>query len=382
MNVLGDPIVFWVLRLLLFAVLFFCGKSISKSKDKSFMSYLWIAILFFALIEGLRWMRGTDYENYMHHFERGVSQKSEPLYNIFISIIHSLSINPTIVFVFISGFLIYGLGINFRNFKVSAIWGLPLIYLLLGYQAENLVRQYLAISFLGLAYYNYYLDKYKGMLTCLAIAPLIHITGILGSFVFLLLVWKKIQLKRVWYVWGLVGVYLAAYFFWDPEWLSQLAFLVGSLNVEDSSQLSVYITNADYHFTEEGSISARAGIEVKQSFINVALYFLTDLAIIIAGFFACRKNEKYILLYLFSYLGILFQVLFGDIQVLMRFGYWFSWMCPFLIALIICFNDYGKYKLFRFAVLFLFFARYAYYGVILQIGRISMEEGCMFIWDK
>lgn len=346
------------------------------------MSYMWIAILFFALIEGLRWMRGTDYENYLIHFTRGVSQKSEPLYNIFISLIHSLSINPTIVFVFISGFLIYGLGINFKNFKASAIWGLPLIYLLLGYQAENLVRQYFAISFLGLAYYNYCRDKYKGMLICLAIVPLIHVTGILGSIVFLLFFWKKIHLKRVWYVWGLVGVYLAAYFLWDPEWLSQFSLFVGSLNLEDSSQLSVYIINSDQHFTEAGSISARAGIEVKRSVINIALYFLTDLAIIITGFFACRRNEKFSLLYLFSYLAILFEVVFGDIQVLMRFGYWFSWMCPFLIALIICFNDYGKYKLFRFIVLSLLFARYAYYGVLLQVGHISMEEGCMFIWDK
>lgn len=382
MHYLGDPTIFWFFRLLLFAILFFCGYSITKGKDRPFFTYLWIAIIAFAMIEGLRWMRGTDYENYLIHFTTGKSEKSEPFYNIFISTVHSLHINPTIVFIFLSGFLIGGLGLNFKNLKVAAIWGLPLIYLMLGYQAENLVRQYFAISFLGLAYYSYYLDKFKWMLLCLIMAPLIHISGLLGSVFFLLFTWKRIKLSHTWFVWGFVLVYLAAFFLWNPEWLSQVAVLLGAFNVDDSSQMSLYITNAEYHFSESGSLSAMEGIEIKRSRINIAVYFLTDLAIIITGFFACRDKNKLTLIYLFSYIGILCGVLFGDIQVLMRLGYWFSWMCPFLVAIVAVFNDYGKYKYMKPVVLFLLFSRYAFYGIINNIGHITMEEGCMFIWDR
>ena len=379
MNVLGDPFVFWTLRLLLFAILFICGSNLSKSKTKNFTAFLWVAIIAYALIEGLRWMRGTDYENYFIHFNTGVCEKDEPLYNIFISFVHSLNISPILVFVFLSGFFLAGLGIIFKNFRPAAIWGLPLIYLMLGYQAENLVRQYFAISFLGLAYYFYYKDETKWMLFSLLIAPLIHISGILGTVFFLLFTWKKIEL-RFW--WLFVIVYCAAYFLWNPEWLSNVAVVLGAINVDDSSAMSMYITNAEHHFSEEGSLSAMEGIVIKRSRINVAIYFLTDLAVIIVGYFACLKNKKLVLIYLFSYIGIICQVLFGDIQVLMRFGYWFSWMCPFLVALVVIYKDYGKYSFLKYIVLFLLFARYVFYGIINNIGHITMEEGCMFIWDK
>lgn len=381
MNHLGDPTIFWILRLLLFGILFICGISISKTKKKSVAFYLWIAIIAFALVEGLRWMRGTDYENYYYIFKTGECDKDEPLYLLFVKFVHSLGINTTLVFVFLSGLLMAGLGIIFKikELRVAAIWGFPLIYLMLGYNAENLVRQYMAISFLGFALYFYFLDKYKWMLLFLLTAPLIHVSSLLGVVFFLFFTWKKIGLINVWIF---VGVYLAAYFLWNPDWLSNVALALGALDVNDSSAMSVYIENADRHFTEEGSISAKEGLDTHRSIINIALYFVTDIALIIAGHFACRKNQKLVLVYYFSFIGILCQVLFGDIQVLMRFGYYFSWMLPLLISIIAVYNNYGKYELLKYVVWFLLIARYAFYGVIHQIGRITMEEGCMFIWDK
>lgn len=376
---MGDPFIFWTLRLFLFAVLFVCGVGISKGKKQTFVYCFFVAIVAFALVEGLRWMRGTDYENYLYNFRTGITYKDEPLYQLFVTVVYSLRLSPTFVFILLSGLLMTGIGINFKNYRKAAIWGLPLIYLMLGYQAENLVRQYFAISFLGFAYYFYCVDKYKSMLLCLLIAPFIHTSAVLGSLVFLLFTWKKIELVNISFF---VGAYLVAYFIWNPEWLSDYALLLSGLNVDDSSAMSVYINHADHHFSTEGSLSAMEGIEVRRSRINIILYFLTDIAVIIVGYFACKKNQKLTLLYYFSFLGILFQVLFGDIQVLMRFGYLFSWMCPILIALVITFKDYGKYEILKFVLWFLIFARYAFYGIIHQIGKITMEEGCMFIWDK
>lgn len=376
---LGDPSVFWFLRLLLFAILILCGFSFSRTKNKSVAVYMWIAIVAFALVEGLRWMRGTDYETYLYFFKTGDCNKDEPLFLTLVKLVNSLQINPTLVFVALSGLFMWGVGIIFKNYKYAAIWGLPLIYLMMGYNAENLVRQYMAISFLGFAYYYYCLDKNKGMLLCLAIAPFIHVSALLGSVAFLFFTWKNLKIVNVWIF---VGIYLALYFIWDPEWLSQYALLLGTLDVDDSSAMSVYLDHAERHFTEEGSLSARDGIEIHHSLINRATYFLTDLAIIITGYFVCRDNQKLTLVYYFSFIGIVCQVMFGDIQILMRFGYYFSWLLPLLIALIAVYKKYGRFQLLRYVVLFLLFARYAFYGVIRQIGSITMEEGCMFIWDK
>lgn len=379
MNVLGDPSVFWFLRLLLFGILIISGLIISKGDDKTFKRCLWLAIVAYALIEGLRWMRGTDYEAYFHMFSTGECEKPEPLFLLFVNIIHSLGINPTIAFIFTSGMLIGCLGLVFKNFKAAAVWGLPLIYLMLGYNAENLVRQYMAISCLGVAYYYYYLDKRKLMLLFLILAPCIHLTAIIGSAAFFLFAWKDFKPIKVWWF---VGMYLAAYFLWNPELLEPLGVFLSMLDVDDSSVFSVYIINAETHFTEEGSISLRDGLEIHRSLINIVLYFLTDLAIIIAGYFTCKKNQKYLLIYYISFIGLLCQQVFGDIQVLMRFGYYFSWMLPILISIIAVNKDYGKQNFWRVVILALFFARYAFYGVIHQIGYITMEEGCMFIWDR
>lgn len=375
----GDLTIFWSLRLLLFAILMICGFCISTSKKKSFTPYFWLAIIAYALVEGLRWMRGTDYENYFYAFKTGIINKDEPLYLLLVKSVSSLKIEPTLIFLSLSGLFMSSIGIIFKNLRFAALWGFPLIYLLLGYNAENLVRQYIAISFFGFAYYFYCIEKYKWMLLCLLIAPLFHVSSLLGVIFFLLFTWKKIKMVNVW---AYVGIYLFAYFLWNPEWLSNFSLLIGSLNLDGSDNLSMYVNKSDIYFTSEGSLSARDGIVIHRSLINRVVYFLTDITILIVGYFSCLKNQKLILLYYFSFLGILAQVLFGDIQILMRFGYYFSWMLPILIALVIKFNDYGKYQYMKIFVLFLLFAKYGYYMLISRIGKMAMEEGCMFIWDK
>lgn len=375
----GDLTTFWFLRLLLFAILMTCGFCISTSKKKSFTPYLWAAIIAYALIEGLRWMRGTDYETYLYFFKTGICPKDELFFLCLVKLVSFYKIEPSLVFIFGSGLFIGGIGIIFKNLRFAALWGLPLIYLLHGYNAENLVRQYMAISFFGFAYYFYYIEKYKWMLLCLFIAPLIHISSLIGVLFFLLIIWKQIKLVNFW---AYVAIYIAAFFLWNPEWLSNIAFLIGSLNLDNSENLSTYFYKADIWFTQEGSLSAKYGLVIHRSLINRVLYFLTDIAIIIVGYFACLKNQKLVLIYYFSFGGIVAQVIFGDIQVLMRFGYYFSWMLPILIALVIKFNDYGKYHYMRLLVLFLLFAKYGFYLLINCIGKMPMEEGCMFIWDK
>lgn len=375
----GDLTIFWLLRLLLFAILMICGYCISTSKKKSFTPYFFVAIIAFALVEGLRWMRGTDYGNYYYFFKTGIASKDEPLFLFFIKFVSALKVDPTIVFIFLSGLLISGIGIIFKNLRIAALWGFPLIYLLLGYNAENLVRQYMAISFFGFAYYFYYIEKYKWMLLCLFLAPLIHVSSLLGIIFFLLFTWKRIKLLNVWFY---VSIYFVAYLLWNPEWLYDLAIIVSALNLEESQNLYTYTNNADIWFTQEGSISARDNIVIHRSLINRVVYFLTDIVIIIVGYFACHKNQKLVVLYYFSFLGILAQVLFGDIQLLMRFGYYFSWMLPILIALVVKFNDYGRYQYMKLLVLSILFAKYGFYLLISRIGKMPMEEGCMFIWDK
>ena len=57
---LGDPIVYWLLRILLLVTLLVCGWGISY-QEKIFKVYALVAGAAYSLIQGLRLERGQDY---------------------------------------------------------------------------------------------------------------------------------------------------------------------------------------------------------------------------------------------------------------------------------------------------------------------------------
>ena len=65
-HTIGDPTIFWILRLVVFLSLLYSGYLISyKDKDgKSFWKFSSIGISVYSLVEGLRWNRGIDYPHY------------------------------------------------------------------------------------------------------------------------------------------------------------------------------------------------------------------------------------------------------------------------------------------------------------------------------
>lgn len=60
----GNPTVYWFFYLLLLSILLLCGYRISKDGYVEFKKFEHLAIASFEHIEGLRWLRGTDYWHY------------------------------------------------------------------------------------------------------------------------------------------------------------------------------------------------------------------------------------------------------------------------------------------------------------------------------
>ena len=62
----GDPILYWILRFIVLLSFFLSGYLISyKDKNgRNYWKYSSICIIFYSLIEGLRWNRGVDYPHY------------------------------------------------------------------------------------------------------------------------------------------------------------------------------------------------------------------------------------------------------------------------------------------------------------------------------
>lgn len=381
---MGDVTVFWILRLLLVGILVYSGFNMSRSSNSNtYKRFALLACLFFSIIEGLRWMRGTDYPAYYYYLTHGISnltrENLEPLFVLINNFFLNSPLSPHVAFMFFSGLLMGGYCIAFSKYKDSAKWGIVLALLLVGYAAENLVRQYLAISILLIAWYFYVEEKKYLMYLCLIAVPFIHRTGLLGVLIFLLLTWKKVSLGNIWIY---IGIFLGLHLIWNPDWLEGFSFFLSSLNVDPDSSYSVYMENADRHFTMEGSTTLLHGSKGGVSILFLVISFLSDLSIIIVGYFACVNDRKLYIPYYFTYIGIVGSIMVADIELLCRILYWFSCMAPIVIGLVTCYKNYGKYNNLKNVILVVIFIRYAFYGLVRSIGRMPMDEGCMFIWDK
>lgn len=347
--------------------------------------YYWVAVSIFALIEGLRWLRGVDYYNYYHLFLTGKPWSSsvikEPLFKGFINLVSSFEIHPTFAFILLSGLLIASFGLVIKRYKETAFIALPFFFLLIGVSAENIVRQYAATSFLMLAY-KYYLDENKrAMYFFLIIAFLTHYAAIFGVFMFLFLKQEFIPFK---YPLVYVTVYIIFYFTWNPEWLdifSVYLIEIGSFIGDTGTDMDNYLENADFWFTEKSSLSILDRGSSGPGFLYKAVQVLANSSIIYYGFTVCKDNKKLHIVFFFSYIALFLLFMTGRMELLKRFALFLNWMMPFMVGLIfskpnVFKNNKEKYICFAFI-----FLNYAYYGCIHYVGTRPLT-GCGFIWDK
>ena len=373
---MGNISVYWGLIFLLTFILFLCGSAISKKRGVNTNFYFGVAILSFALVEGLRWMRGTDYYDYYSLVLNGTANAriTEPVFCFFVDIIHYLQLNPTWFFVISSALLIGSYTPIFKKRPEAAILGIPLIYCCLGVQAENLVRQYLAIPFLILAYNYYCNDDRKKMLLCLAMAPLVHYSAILVVLIFVLMAYVKLPVGKP-YIFAII--YIVLFFLWDSAYLDQFAIVISAINFGDLNVYSDFTDNAYKWFTDEGGNGSGF-----TSIVVITVEFLTQLSIIVFGHEACKKDPKLYILYYFAFISILISIIAGDIQLLFRMGYWFSWTLPIIVGIIVSFN-YAKYSPYIKTICSMLYLLYFVYALNFHhLGTIPFSEGCMFVWDK
>lgn len=152
-----------LLRFFLLISLGFIGYYISRKKKWKW-KYTIIPTFIFGLIEGLRYMRGTDYIIY---YERYITIKSldiwsfdeDPLFIILCQNLLDLKVPFQGFIILCSCFLIFSSFFLLKEQKHSMLFSLPIIAILGMTDAENLIRWYLAFSFLIIGIY--YLIKNK-----------------------------------------------------------------------------------------------------------------------------------------------------------------------------------------------------------------------------
>lgn len=379
--VMESETAFWFFRLLLFAIFVFCGWGISyKNKDNNYFWYYGLlAIVSWMFIEGLRYGRGPDYYHYSDELvgKWDLEFDREPLYQLFVDLYRSLGLHYCYAFILYSWLLVTGFVLTVKNFKQYAWCLMPLFFLINMYQGENMIRQFIAISFLFFAYSSYLKGKKVSMAVYLCIIPLIHLSGLMAVGVFLGLYFfdpgKYIRSAVI-----LLGIYIAIGIVWNIAGLYDLTGLLSDAgDATEGSYYSGYLDNADRWFTEEGSrMIVGWGGEV--SWMRSVAQYALSCVLIWFGFLTYRNDERLRIPFWFTYISILINAIGGEIEIIDRFAWWLKPFECYIAAAILCNDRINRY--WKGAIWAVFLVAYLYLNLITEIGQ-PRPTGFAFIWD-
>ena len=382
-NTIGDPLIFWVLRLVVFLSLLYSGYLISsKDKDgKSFWKFSSIGIIVYSFVEGLRWNRGVDYPHYYQDLTGKLfTDYSEYVYVWWTELFKFTGLPYWIAFIFYSFLLIHGFCCLMKHFKKQAIWALPLFFIITVGSSQNLIRQFLAVSMFEYALYLFREKKYVKSIVFVILTIQTH-NSVLLTIAFALFVHFVHFDKKIKTGYLLVTIYLFLYYFWDPSCLTPITSWMSTLSLGDSSNMSGYLENAEFWFSDESSLSERLGYVSKvASLFSSTISLVTTCIIIKYGYDLAQKNERYRVSYWFSFLSYIFYIFSnnGDFEIWKRLSVMFQLLLPIIIAGFI--TELSLKKVEKYCV-YIFCGVYFLYNAFFSLLGQSIM-GSAFLWDR
>lgn len=246
-------LIFFLLRLSVVICGCLIGKKVSIRLHKNYLLCVLPFIIVFALNEGLRFGRGVDYNNYYYKYnsilEGDTSNRtiSDP---IFVAICH---INdfwglPYQGLVFILSLILAVSGIILLKKDKNVLqYAFPLFFLY-SLPAENLMRWYLAYSFLLIAVYYYNNNNLKTALVFAVFAIGSHLA--ISLIVILLFLIKQIK-RPLFNQYMSIGIYLFLWLFFSTDMMLGLVGYINNISFLSDYYIG-YINNADVWLTGTG----------------------------------------------------------------------------------------------------------------------------------
>lgn len=185
-----------LLHLIVVILTFVYCKKISKSPFSEYWKLAAIPILCFALEEGLRWGRLIDWCFYYNTYSGILDTNSttiEPLFWLIWASFAKLELPYYAVITFCSFLLCFSLFFFCKPYKKGIFIAIPLAIVTTGAFAANLIRWYMAISFMLLGCRLYLDGKHKKAFLLFLCSFCCHYAIILGLLVlfFVHRIWKK-----------------------------------------------------------------------------------------------------------------------------------------------------------------------------------------------
>lgn len=370
----GVRAIFVILILFLVYSAYITGRKISTIKVNN--SKYWLTcscyIIIYSLIEGLRYMRQTDYMVYVEQYLYNTNEK-DFLFSSLNSFLNYLAVPFPGAFITYSFIWITAVCFFLKEFKQYATILFPLIVIAYWYNTENFIRQYVAFSFNLISIIFIIKKKYTRFIITSIIAGLFHTIGFILAFEIIFCFF----IKKPFTILISCIMYLYCKYFFDITFLNLFSSIVSSIGVDLGPIANHYLSNSDRWFSAD-AISDK----YEHSFIAKTATTYFDLSLIIGGYYTYYKmkinKNRFLLLYnIFTLSCIMFQAVI-QIEILRRFftPFYALWS----IVLVFIHKEYvlksNKTRLLPWLI-----SLYIYVICYLFIKFILLSKSQLFIWD-
>lgn len=392
-------LVYDFLNLFLFWIMIYEGKMVSKGKF--YWKYCLWAILFFTLIEGVRYGRGVDYMHYVDVYKYDL-EKDQVLFTSINDVLKSIGVSPELSFMFYAFPFICGAMAMMRPMRKYAMYMFPLFLMSIISMHEAFIRQMLAMSFIFMyvVELNGIIDellskkiKIKRLMPLVLLAVIaysIHSIAIVGIFVITL---AMIFLRRPLPWIYMVPILLMGKFYvsknFDFGYLNSILNFLGS----SSDKFAGYTENADRWFSADAIndiYTRNISIEILETVGCCSLIYLGNKLFHNTSLYSDKQKnnniaiplgeniELYVSLYNVFIIGTIILETFYNLEIVRRVAHCWDiyWFVPMALVLY-----YRRSKIFNVfdKILMLGFFYWAWeYIRFLFVWK----DTPLFIWDK
>lgn len=363
------------LHIILLIITYVYGRKLSVSKsDKKYWSIAYIPILAFTIEEGFRWGREIDWCAYYYIYQdmiKGVESNHEPFFRFLWGIFANCEMPYFCVIAFCSFLLIYSLYFLFRPHNKYAYILFPLLILWIAPKATNLIRWYMALSFLLIGFRHLLDKKNFKVILFFSFALFTHYGSALLIITFILVYRLKKTICKP-YV-AIIGSLILILFF-SSAFMAQFVPFVEYLSFID--RFATYASNAEDWLTGAGQNSL---VDKKSPIV----YILTSIPFYLYLIDGKKNNLKLedLIFYNLSIIGLLLRSISSGLELLDRYAVSFDPFLVFMAASAI--SNLRKSpqtisKKIKYSII--------YCSILIQIYRfcapLNKNEFMHYIWNK
>ena len=305
---------YFFLQSFLLVTCIFVGFKVKNSRIRNI--YLWLFVVCFTLIEGLRFGRGIDYNVYYRVFdmhENGsyeYGQGASFLFDWLCGLLVSCELPYQALIIICSGILGFTGVFWLRRYPSVMAISLPWFFLLVVLTAENLFRWYTAFSFLLLGLDGLFNRNVKQYFIWLVCAMGFHIMIVFPAVVFFLI--YKLERPLCSSTIAIV-LYIIISIVWSTDFMYSFMSIANFFLSFFEHYAEVYGNNLESWM--DGSYHGL----IQQSLIRQILNFFFYAYLIIVGRKVVKYNPKLLLYYNIMLVGIIAYPALYQIELMDRF---------------------------------------------------------------